>query len=478
MSIGLITAAYVVAAVLFILALGGLSNQEKAKRAIWYGIAGMLLAVAATIGTPGVGQYLTIAMMVIVGGVVGWIVAKRVQMTQMPELVAGFHSLVGLAAVFIGINAHLEMGVALAARDAGTAAELAGFAATIAKKSAVELNILQVELFLGILIGAITFTGSIIAYGKLSGKLSSAALTLPGRHLLNLVAIIACFALGALYLGGAGLWTMIAVAVIAGLIGCHLIMAIGGADMPVVVSMLNSYSGWAAAAIGFTLGNDLLIVTGALVGSSGAILSYIMCKGMNRSFVSVILGGWGGESSAAAAVDGEMIAADADDVASAVNDADSVIIVPGYGMAVAQAQTAVSELTKKLRGQGKSVRFAIHPVAGRLPGHMNVLLAEAKVPYDIVLEMEEINEDFPDTDVVIIIGANDIVNPAAQDDPGSPIAGMPVLEVWKARQVFVCKRGQGTGYSGIENPLFFKDNTRMFYGDAKASMEALLKELD
>jgi len=481
MSNGLITAAYVVAAVLFILALGGLANQEKAKRAIWYGIVGMALAVAATIaaisGAPGVGQYMIIGLLVVVGGVVGWTVAKRVQMTQMPELVAGFHSLVGLAAVFIGINAHLEMTVALAAKKAGTVAELAGFAATIAKKSAVELNILKVELFLGILIGAITFTGSIIAYGKLSGKLGSAALTLPGRHLLNLVAIIACLALGALYLGGAGLWTMIAVAIIAGLIGCHLILAIGGADMPVVVSMLNSYSGWAAAAIGFTLGNDLLIVTGALVGSSGAILSYIMCKGMNRSFVSVILGGWGGETQSAAAVDGEMIEADADAVASAVQDADSIVIVPGYGMAVAQAQGAVSELTKKLRDQGKTVRFAIHPVAGRLPGHMNVLLAEAKVPYDIVLEMEEINEDFPSTDVVIIIGANDIVNPAAQDDPGSPIAGMPVLEVWKARQVFVCKRGRGTGYSGIENPLFFKDNTRMFYGDAKASMEALLREL-
>ena len=482
MSEGLITAAYVVAAVLFILALGGLSNQEKAKRAIWYGIVGMALAVAATIvatsGTPGVAHYITIGLLVIVGGAIGWTVAKRVQMTQMPELVAGFHSLVGLAAVFIGINAHLEMTVALAAKEAGTVAELAGFAATIAKKSAVELNILKVELFLGILIGAITFTGSIIAYGKLSGKLGSAALTLPGRHLLNLVAIIACLGLGALYLGGAGLWTMIAVAVIAGLIGCHLILAIGGADMPVVVSMLNSYSGWAAAAIGFTLGNDLLIVTGALVGSSGAILSYIMCKGMNRSFISVILGGWGGETTSAEAVDGEMIAADADTVAQAVSDADSVIIVPGYGMAVAQAQGAVSELTKKLRDKGKTVRFAIHPVAGRLPGHMNVLLAEAKVPYDIVLEMEEINEDFPSTDVVIIIGANDIVNPAAQDDPGSPIAGMPVLEVWKSRQVFVCKRGRGTGYSGIENPLFFKDNTRMFYGDAKASMDALLRELD
>jgi len=478
---GLIGAAYVVAAVLFILALGGLSNQEKAKRAIWYGIVGMALAVAATISATaeaaGIVQYLLIGLLVAAGGIGGWIVAKRVQMTQMPELVAGFHSLVGLAAVFIGINAHLEMVRALAAKAAGTSGELAGFAATIAKKTPVELSILKVELFLGILIGAITFTGSIIAYGKLAGKLSSAALTLPGRHALNLVALIVCFALGSLYLDGAGLWTMILVALIAGAIGCHLILAIGGADMPVVVSMLNSYSGWAAAAIGFTLGNDLLIVTGALVGSSGAILSYIMCRGMNRSFVSVILGGWGGETQSAAAVDGEMIEARADEVASAIQDADRVIIVPGYGMAVAQAQGSVSDLTKKLRDQGKTVRFAIHPVAGRLPGHMNVLLAEAKVPYDIVLEMEEINEDFPSTDVVIVIGANDIVNPAAQDDPGSPIAGMPVLEVWKSRQVFVCKRGRGTGYSGIENPLFFKDNTRMFYGDAKASMDALLREL-
>ena len=478
---GLIGAAYVVAAVLFILALGGLSNQEKAKRAIWYGIVGMALAVAATIAATGDAastlQYVLIGLMVAAGGIGGWIVAKRVQMTQMPELVAGFHSLVGLAAVFIGINAHLEMVRAIAAKASGTTAELAGFAATIAKKTPIELSILKVELFLGILIGAITFTGSIIAYGKLSGKLSSAALTLPGRHLLNLVAIVACIAMGYLYLGGAGLWTMLLVAVIAGAIGCHLILAIGGADMPVVVSMLNSYSGWAAAAIGFTLGNDLLIVTGALVGSSGAILSYIMCKGMNRSFVSVILGGWGGETSSAEAVDGEMIEARADDVASAIQDADSVIIVPGYGMAVAQAQSSVSALTKTLRDRGKTVRFAIHPVAGRLPGHMNVLLAEAKVPYDIVLEMEEINDDFPSTDVVIVIGANDIVNPAAQDDPGSPIAGMPVLEVWKSRQVFVCKRGRGTGYSGIENPLFFKDNTRMFYGDAKDSMDALLREL-
>ncbi|MFK7943196.1 MAG: NAD(P)(+) transhydrogenase (Re/Si-specific) subunit beta, partial [Paracoccaceae bacterium] len=408
MSIGLVTAAYVVAAILFILALGGLSNQEKAKRAIWYGIIGMALAVGATIGAPGVGNFGLVAIMIGIGGVAGYIVANKVQMTQMPELVAGFHSLVGLAAVFIGVSADLEMTAALAAKDAGTVDQLAGFAATIAKKSAVELSILKVELFLGILIGAITFTGSIVAYGKLAGKISSNALTLPFRHQINLGALVLCVVLGLMYLNGAGLWTMLAVAVISGLIGWHLIMAIGGADMPVVVSMLNSYSGWAASAIGFTLGNDLLIVTGALVGSSGAILSYIMCKGMNRSFVSVILGGWGGEQAAAQAVEGEMIEASADAVASALQDADSVVIVPGYGMAVAQAQGSVSELTRKLREAGKTVRFAIHPVAGRLPGHMNVLLAEAKVPYDIVLEMEEINDDLPQTDVVIVIGANDI----------------------------------------------------------------------
>ncbi|MFO7856867.1 MAG: NAD(P)(+) transhydrogenase (Re/Si-specific) subunit beta [Paracoccaceae bacterium] len=478
MSIGLVTSAYVVAAILFILALGGLNNQERAKRAIWYGIIGMALAAAATVGAPGVGAYWLIALMIAIGGVAGFVVAKKVQMTQMPELVAGFHSLVGLAAVFIGINAHLEMNAALAAQEAGTVADLSGFAAVIAKKTAMELNILKVELFLGILIGAITFTGSVVAYGKLSGKLSSAALTLPFRHALNAGALALCFGLGWLYLDGAGLWTMLLVAVLAGALGWHLIMGIGGADMPVVVSMLNSYSGWAAAAIGFTLGNALLIVVGALVGSSGAILSYIMCRGMNRSFVSVILGGWGGEQqSSGEGPEGEMIAIEPPAVAEALDEADSVVIVPGYGMAVAQAQGSVSELVRRLREKGKTVRFAIHPVAGRLPGHMNVLLAEAKVPYDIVLEMEEINEDFPDTDVVIVIGANDIVNPAAQDDPGSPIAGMPVLEVWKAKTVIVSKRGKGTGYSGIENPLFFKENTRMLYGDAKASVDALLTHL-
>jgi NAD(P) transhydrogenase subunit beta len=478
MSIGFITAAYVVAAILFILALGGLSNQEKAKRAIYYGIIGMALAVVATLSVPGVGEASgTILAMLAIGGVGGAYVAKRVQMTQMPELVAGFHSLVGLAAVLIGFNADSEMARAMAAVADGTANELTGFAATIAKKSAVEISILKVELLLGIIIGAITFTGSIVAYGKLAGKISSNALTLPYRHQLNLAGLVLMLILGNQYLSSGDPQLLLFITLIAGAVGWHLIMAIGGADMPVVVSMLNSYSGWAAAAIGFTLGNDLLIVVGALVGASGAILSYIMCRGMNRSFVSVILGGWGGEQSSAAAVEGEMIAADADAVASALNDADSVIIVPGYGMAVAQAQQSVSALTQKLRAKGCEVRFAIHPVAGRLPGHMNVLLAEAKVPYDIVLEMEEINEDFPQTDVVIVIGANDIVNPAAQDDPGSPIAGMPVLEVWKARQVFICKRGKGTGYSGIENPLFFKENSRMFYGDAKASMDALLPQI-
>ncbi|MEM9147019.1 MAG: NAD(P)(+) transhydrogenase (Re/Si-specific) subunit beta [Pseudomonadota bacterium] len=477
MSIGLVTAAYVVAAILFILALGGLSNQEKAKRAIYYGIIGMALAIIATVSVAGADSGQLILGMIVIGGAGGWYVANKVQMTQMPELVAGFHSLVGLAAVLIGFNADTEMVRALAAVEAGTAKELTGFAATIAKKTSVELSILKIELLLGIFIGAITFTGSIVAYGKLAGKLSSAALTLPMRHQLNLAGIAACVILGYQYMETGDINMLIAVAVVSGLIGVHLIMAIGGADMPVVVSMLNSYSGWAAAAIGFTLGNDLLIVVGALVGASGAILSYIMCKGMNRSFVSVILGGWGGEQSEAQAVEGEMVAIDADGVASALNDADSVVIVPGYGMAVAQAQQSVSELTRKLRDKGTTVRFAIHPVAGRLPGHMNVLLAEAKVPYDIVLEMEEINDDFPQTDVVIVIGANDIVNPAAQDDPGSPIAGMPVLEVWKSRQVFICKRGRGTGYSGIENPLFFKENSRMFYGDAKASMDALVPQI-
>lgn len=476
MSLGLVTAFYIAAAILFILALGGLSNQEKAKRAIWYGIVGMALAVVATIFA-GSGHVWLLALMVLIGGAGGAYVASRVQMTQMPELVAGFHSLVGLAAVFIGLNADVE-----AARVAGHVANgstepLVGFAATLAHKTPVELSIMRVEIFLGILIGAITFTGSIVAYLKLAGKVASKPLVLPYRHAINIGAGLVCLFLGIIYFLGAGLWTMVLVALIAGFIGWHLIMAIGGADMPVVISMLNSYSGWAAAAIGFTLSNDLLIVTGALVGSSGAILSYIMCRAMNRNFVSVILGGFGGVAGPAMEIEGEMVPIEVDAVASMLDDAESVIIVPGYGMAVAQAQQSVSELVKRLRAKGKEVRFGIHPVAGRLPGHMNVLLAEAKVPYDIVLEMDEINDDFPSTDVAIVIGSNDIVNPAAQEDPNSPIAGMPVLEVWKAKHVLVMKRGQGTGYSGIENPLFYKENARMFYGDAKKSLDQLLPQL-
>ncbi|WP_375258866.1 NAD(P)(+) transhydrogenase (Re/Si-specific) subunit beta [Citreimonas sp.] len=476
MEFGFTTAAYVVAAVLFILSLGGLSGQESAKRAIWYGIVGMALAVVATLIGPGSGLWVVSIVLIGLGGAVGWQLAQRVQMTQMPELVAAMHSLVGLAAVFVGFNADFTINMVQDAMATGEAID-GNFALLVAKKTPVEIGILMVELSLGIFIGAITFTGSIIAYGKLAGRVDTGAKQLPGGHMLNLAAVLGSALMLILYLSGAGSWTLFVMALLAFFIGYHLIMGIGGADMPVVVSMLNSYSGWAAAAIGFSLGNDLLIVVGALVGSSGAILSYIMCKGMNRSFVSVILGGWGGTSGEAAAVEGEQISIDADGVASALDEADSIVIVPGYGMAVAQAQSNVAELTRRLRDKGKTVRFAIHPVAGRLPGHMNVLLAEAKVPYDIVLEMEEINDDFPETDVVIVIGSNDIVNPAAQDDPNSPIAGMPVLEVWKAKQVFVSKRGKGTGYSGIENPLFFKDNTRMFFGDAKKSLEDLLTRL-
>jgi NAD(P) transhydrogenase subunit beta len=434
----------------------------------------MALAVFATLIGPGSGLWFFSIILIAGGGIIGYMLASKVEMTQMPELVAGMHALVGLAAVFVGFIADFEMGNVALAKEAGTTKDLTGFAALIAKKSAIELSILRVELFLGVFIGAITFTGSVIAYGKLSGKVTSAAAKLPGGHALNAGAAMISILSLIWYLQTGDLLAVVVMTLVASFIGFHLIMGIGGADMPVVVSMLNSYSGWAAAAIGFSLGNDLLIVVGALVGSSGAILSYIMCKAMNRSFVSVILGGFGGTSGPAMEVEGEQIAIDADGVAAALNDADSVIIIPGYGMAVAQAQQAVSELTKRLRGQGKEVRFAIHPVAGRLPGHMNVLLAEAKVPYDIVLEMDEINEDFPSTDVAIVIGSNDIVNPAAQDDPNSPIAGMPVLECWKSKQVFVSKRGQGTGYSGIENPLFFKENTRMFYGDAKESLNKLL----
>jgi len=479
MEFGFTTAAYVVAAVLFILSLGGLSGQESAKRAVWYGISGMGLAVIATLIGPGAGLWPLSVVLIAAGGLIGYYVAVRVQMTEMPQLVAAMHSLVGLAAVFVGFIAHLEIeNVAALNLEGSSFKDLGTFAALIAKKTPVEMSILRVELFLGIFIGAITFTGSVIAYGKLAGKVTSAARKLPGGHALNAgAAIIALISL-VWYFSTGDLAPLALMTLMALFIGFHLIMGIGGADMPVVVSMLNSYSGWAAAAIGFSLGNDLLIVVGALVGSSGAILSYIMCKAMNRHFVSVILGGFGGTSGPQMEVEGEQVAIDADGVVAALEDADSVIIIPGYGMAVAQAQQNVAELTRRLRAQGKDVRFAIHPVAGRLPGHMNVLLAEAKVPYDIVLEMDEINDDFPSTDVVIIIGSNDIVNPAAQDDPNSPIAGMPVLECWKAKQVFVSKRGQGTGYSGIENPLFFKENTRMFYGDAKASLDQLLTKIN
>ena len=459
MTTGLLTASYITASVLFILALGGLSNQEKAKRAVWYGIVGMVIAVVATIfgNSVFITEWLNwLIIAIVVGSIIGAIVAKKVQMTGMPQLVAALHSFVGLAAVFIGINSallpHSEM-------------------------STSQLMIHNVEVFIGVFIGAITFTGSIIAFGKLSEIITGKALILPGRHALNIVMLCACLVLGYMFLSHSGNWTLIIMTLIAFIIGAHLVLAIGGADMPVVVSMLNSYSGWAAAATGFMLGNDLLIVTGALVGSSGAILSYIMCKAMNRNFLSVILGGWGDTTGPTMDIEGEMKPIDIESVANALNEADSIIIVPGYGMAVAQAQSAVSELTSRLRAKKKEVRFGIHPVAGRLPGHMNVLLAEAKVPYDIVLEMDEINSDFPETDVVMILGANDIVNPAAQEDPNSPIAGMPVLEVWKAKQVFISKRGQGRGYSGIENPLFFKDNSRMVYGDAKKSIDAILQSI-
>ncbi|UPH70845.1 NAD(P)(+) transhydrogenase (Re/Si-specific) subunit beta [Abyssibius alkaniclasticus] len=476
MGLGFTTAAYVVAAVLFILSLGGLSGQESAKRAVWYGIAGMALAVLATLVGPGAGLWVLSAAMIVGGGIIGWFVAMRVRMTEMPQLVAAMHSLVGLAAVFVGFAAHIELGRVLGMATADRGA-LEGFAEILAYKTAVEVSILRVELFLGVFIGAVTFTGSIIAFLKLAGKVSTKAEKLPGGHLLNAGAAAASVLCLVWYFNTGGFLPLFLMTLFALFIGYHLIMGIGGADMPVVVSMLNSYSGWAAAAIGFSLGNDLLIVVGALVGSSGAILSYIMCKAMNRSFISVILGGFGNTTGPAQEIEGEQIAIDADGVTTALEEADSIVIVPGYGMAVAQAQQSISELTRRLRARGKQVRFAIHPVAGRLPGHMNVLLAEAKVPYDIVLEMDEINDDFPNTDVVIVVGSNDIVNPAAQEDPNSPIAGMPVLEVWKAKQVFISKRGQGTGYSGIENPLFYKENSRMFYGDAKASVDLLLGKI-
>ncbi len=453
---GFVNASYIAASVLFILSLSGLANQESAKRGIVYGVVGMGIAIFATILGPRVTNYFLLIPVMAVAAVVGWFVAKRVEMTQMPQLVAILHSFVGLAAVLVGFNSHFEA---------------TGY-------HGAEAVIHDIEIFIGVFVGAVTFTGSVIAFGKLQGSIDGKPLALPGRHMMNLAAVSVSLLLGVLFVAFGWTWPLLLMTIIALVFGAHLVMAIGGADMPVVVSMLNSYSGWAAAAVGFMLGNYLLIVTGALVGSSGAILSYIMCRAMNRSFVSVILGGFGGaEVSTGQDIDGEMVPTDADHVAQLLDDADSVVFVPGYGMAVAQAQGAISELTKKLRAKGKEVRFAIHPVAGRLPGHMNVLLAEAKVPYDIVLEMDEINDDFPSTDFVMIVGANDIVNPAAQDDPGSPIAGMPVLEVWKAKNVIISKRGQGRGYSGVENPLFFKDNSRMLYGDAKATLDTLLQKV-
>ena len=458
MNAGLVTVAYIGASILFILSLGGLSRQETAKRGNVYGIVGMAIAVLATILAIRIDDYAVLAVAVAVGAAVGILVASRVEMTQMPQLVAILHSFVGLAAVLVGIASHVD---------------------PRSDFSGVEKTIHEVEIFVGVFIGAITFTGSVIAFGKLQGSISGRPLILPVRHWLNLAGFVVCLWLGYEFLGGGSLVPLLAMTVIAFVIGAHLVLAIGGADMPVVVSMLNSYSGWAAAATGFMLSNDLLIVVGALVGSSGAILSYIMCRAMNRRFVSVILGGFGAEggTSSGSAAQGDIAPTSAEETATMLSDARNVIIVPGYGMAVAQAQNAVSEITELLRGKGVVVRFGIHPVAGRLPGHMNVLLAEARVPYDIVFEMDELNEDFPSTDVALVIGANDIVNPAAQEDPGSPIAGMPVLEVWKAKTAVVLKRSMATGYAGVDNPLFYKENTRMLFGDARDSIDSVLRHL-
>jgi len=470
----LVTVCYIGAAILFILSLGGLSNQERARRGNLYGIVGMTIALLATIASARVTSYTELAGAMLVGGVIGAIVAARVAMTAMPELVAILHSFVGLAAVLIGFANYLGIDPETAFAGAHGSADQA---------------IHEVEIYLGVLIGAVTWTGSIIAFGKLRGSISGKPWLLPGRHLLNGVLGVAAIWLAFQYVGApwpgqttmlsSGFVPLCVMTAIALFFGVHMVMAIGGADMPVVISMLNSYSGWAAAATGFMLSNDLLIVTGALVGSSGAILSYIMCRAMNRRFLAVIMGGFGteGASAAAAGQAGEVVATSAEETAEMLRSASSAVIVPGYGMAVAQAQHTVSAIARWLREHDVQVRFAIHPVAGRMPGHMNVLLAEAKVPYDIVLEMDEINADFPDTDVVLVIGANDIVNPGAQDDPGSPIAGMPVLEVWKAKTTVVLKRSMATGYAGVDNPLFYRDHTRMLFGDAKASMDAVLEAL-
>ena len=470
MSQSLATVAYLGAAILFILSLGGLSNPETSRRGNLLGMVGMALAVLATVFGPRVGPsgLAWIVGALAIGGGIGLYAARVVKMTQMPELVALMHSLVGLAACLVGFASYVDTAILL---------------------EGVEKTIHEVEIYIGILIGAITFSGSLIAFGKLNGKIGGKPLLLPARHWLNLVALLVVIYFGREFLNApdvqAGMVPLIVMAVIALLFGIHMVMAIGGADMPVVVSMLNSYSGWAAAATGFMLSNDLLIVTGALVGSSGAILSYIMCNAMNRNFISVIAGGFGGgaptKKKAAAGEpaqpQGEVVPVSAADTAELLREAKSVIIVPGYGMAVAQAQHTVNDIVKTLRDKGVQVRFAIHPVAGRMPGHMNVLLAEAKVPYDIVMEMDEINDDFPDTDVAIVIGANDIVNPAAQDDPDSPIAGMPVLEVWQAKTSIVMKRSMASGYAGVDNPLFYKENNRMLFGDAKKMLDEVLGAL-
>ncbi len=467
MTANLATVAYLGATILFILSLGGLANPETARRGNLYGIVGMTIAVLATVFGPRVtlaGMPWIVGAMV-VGGAIGLFAAKKVQMTQMPELVALMHSLVGLAACLVGFASYVDTSVVF---------------------SGAEKTIHEVEIYLGILIGAVTFSGSVVAFGKLSGKIGGKPLLLPARHWLNLAGLLLVIWFGREFLRAEsiadGMLPLAVMTVVALLFGIHMVMAIGGADMPVVVSMLNSYSGWAAAATGFMLSNDLLIVVGALVGSSGAILSYIMCRAMNRNFVSVIAGGFGTGGGAAAAKQdgapaGEVTAISAIETAELLREAKNVVIVPGYGMAVAQAQHTVFEITKLLREKGVNVRFGIHPVAGRMPGHMNVLLAEAKVPYDIVLEMDEINADFPDTDVSMVIGANDIVNPAALEDPGSPIAGMPVLEVWKAKTSIVMKRSMASGYAGVDNPLFYKDNNRMLFGDAKKMLDEVLAAL-
>jgi NAD(P) transhydrogenase subunit beta len=462
---GILVGSYIIATILFILALGGLSNQETARRGNWYGIVGMAIALAATIWGIVTQAYVELLVALLLGGTIGIIAARRVQMTQMPELVAILHSLVGLAAVAVGFANFMDPG-------------------RLAHYSGVDLTIHDIETYLGILIGAVTFSGSIIAFGKLSGRIGGKPLILPARHWLNLTLLLVVIYFGYAFVqqsaAGVGVTPLIIMTVLSLLFGIHMVMAIGGADMPVVVSMLNSYSGWAASATGFMLGNDLLIVTGALVGSSGAILSYIMCRAMNRKFLAVIAGGFGtseGTQLAAGEDQGEVQPISPEETAELLRDAREVMIIPGYGMAVAQAQHIVYEITQALRDKKVNVRFGIHPVAGRMPGHMNVLLAEAKVPYDIVFEMDEINDDFPDVDVSIVIGANDIVNPSALTDPEGPIGGMPVLECWKGKTTIVLKRSMATGYAGVQNPLFFLENTRMLFGDAKDSLDTVFKAL-